>query len=170
MEIRVYVANLNKYSEGTVDDRCFTLPMDADELTEEIEKFANGDEYGIFSYEAPFFIGELDNLHTLNEQMQELEILGKNLSDKEMTALLEWVDNLEDAISLLRDGRVRFYDTKIEYPQWSDLAELLVYEHGYMQIPDRLKDYMDFEQIGRDLWANGNWYLCKNGIAVEEIR
>lgn len=168
MEIRVYVANLKKYGEGVIEGKWLTLPMDSDELTKEIEKL--GEEYAVTSYEAPFYIEELTNIHELNEQLNELEIVGKHLNEREMQALLEWVDNVDEAVSLLRQDRVRFYDTKTEYPQWEDLAELLVYEHDYMSdVPEHRRDYLDFEKIGRDLHCMGNWYLSKNGIAVEEI-
>lgn len=167
MKIHVYVASLNQYSEGKVKGKWITLPTDSDVLAKEVEELS---EYAIFSYEAPFYIGELDDLDKLNDLMKELTILGLNFTEKELEALLESVDNLEEAVSLLRDGRVRFYDLETEYPRWSDLAEMLVYYYDYMQVPDRLKDYIDCEQVGRDLETSGNWYLSKNGVAVEQIR
>lgn len=162
MEFRVYLVNLQN-NEG----KWLTLPMDADELAEEIEEFTKGADYGIFDHEGPFYIDQFVNIHELNEQLNELEIVGKHFNEREIQALLEFVDFPEDAISLLREERVRFYDTGKENPQWSDLAELLVYEYDYMEVPDYLKDYIDYDHVGRNLYYEGNWYLSGNGIAVE---
>lgn len=73
MEIKVFVSNLAKYNDGELTGQWTTLPVkDVNkDILEPID--AVGKEWFISDYEAPFKIGEYDNLYALNELAEALE-------------------------------------------------------------------------------------------------
>lgn len=169
MEVRIYVVNLEKFHTGEEAGKWLTLPMDKDNLIEEMEALVGKSDYEIRDYEGPLYVGPYDDPYELNEQLIDFETVSRKLNEKQIYALLLCVDSLEEAIDMIRQDKVRFYDTEKKYPKWSDLAETLVYDYGYMNVPDRLKAYIDYDYIGRGLQTMGTWFLCKNGVAIEEI-
>ncbi len=80
MEIKVFVSNLAKYNDGELNGQWTTLPVD-DVNKDILDKLDRGgdskqgyhDEWFISDYEAPFKIGEYDNLYALNELAEALE-------------------------------------------------------------------------------------------------
>ena len=80
MEIKVFVSNLAKYNDGELTGQWTTLPVD-DVNKDILDKLDLGgdskhgyhDEWFISDYEAPFKIGEYDNLYALNELAEALE-------------------------------------------------------------------------------------------------
>ncbi len=73
MKINVFVSNLAKYNDGELNGQWTTLPVDDvnKDILEPID--AVGKEWFISDYEAPFKIGEYDNLYALNELAEALE-------------------------------------------------------------------------------------------------
>lgn len=73
MEIKVFVSNLAKYNDGELTGQWTTLPVEDvnKDILEPID--AVGKEWFISDYEAPFKIGEYDNLYALNELAEALE-------------------------------------------------------------------------------------------------
>lgn len=80
MKIKVFVSNLAKYNDGELTGQWTTLPVD-DVNKDILDKLDLGgdskqgyyDEWFISDYEAPFKIGEYDNLYALNELAKALE-------------------------------------------------------------------------------------------------
>lgn len=73
MKIKVFVSNLAKYNDGELTGQWTTLPVEDvnEDILEPID--AVGKEWFISDYEAPFKIGEYDNLYALNELAEALE-------------------------------------------------------------------------------------------------
>ncbi|MGV3202133.1 antirestriction protein ArdA [Limosilactobacillus reuteri] len=73
MKINVFVSNLAKYNDGELTGQWTTLPVEDvnKDILEPID--AVGKEWFISDYEAPFKIGEYDNLYALNELAEALE-------------------------------------------------------------------------------------------------
>ena len=73
MKIKVFVSNLAKYNDGELTGQWTTLPVEDvnKDILEPID--AVGKEWFISDYEAPFKIGEYDNLYALNELAEALE-------------------------------------------------------------------------------------------------
>ena len=73
MKIKVFVSNLAKYNDGELTGQWTTLPVEGvnKDILEPID--AVGKEWFISDYEAPFKIGEYDNLYALNELAEALE-------------------------------------------------------------------------------------------------
>ena len=80
MTINVFVSNLAKYNDGELNGQWTTLPVDDvnKDILDKIDlggdsKHGYHDEWFISDYEAPFKIGEYDNLYALNELAEALE-------------------------------------------------------------------------------------------------
>src|SRR4051812_33842011 len=108
MELQLYIANLGKYNEGFLVGEWFTLPVDFEEVAEQIGLNEVYEEYAIHDYEAPFKISEHASLETLNDVANRMA----SLSDLEGKALGEIVDlgyDFEEALTILEDS-VFYYD------------------------------------------------------------
>lgn len=165
--LNVYITNLAMYNEGTLYGKWVSLPMDEDELKEEIKSILRpGDEeYFITDYESEigYEVGEYENIFTLNEQMERLEDTGED--EKIINALLDYLGDLESVITVLenRDFMVipNVYDEE-------DVGYYLVDEGLFgVEIPDSLANYIDYEAIGRDWVCNGGVIYSDLGIGLE---
>lgn len=170
--VKIWVGSLKDYSEGRLVGEWLELPMDQDELDEFMNRITyNGKhDYKIFDYEAPFRVDEWDSPWALNEQAEKLEELmyENNISEDELEVLLEYCDNLEEAIELLESGSVHFYHLDNTWDGWKELAEMLVIDYGWLDVPEHLIDYIDYERLGYSLKCEGNWCI-KDGVAVQVI-
>lgn len=112
MKINVFVSNLAKYNDGELTGQWTTLPVDDvnKDILEPID--AVGKEWFISDYEAPFKIGEYDNLYALNELAEALEDYDSiedvynALDDREATGCEDVYDFDDD-----------FFDTMFESKQ-----------------------------------------------------
>ena len=112
MKINVFVSNLAKYNDGELTGQWTTLPVDDvnKDILEPID--AVGKEWFISDYEAPFKIGEYDNLYALNELAEALEDYDtiedvyNALDDREVTGCEDVYDFDDD-----------FFDTMFESKQ-----------------------------------------------------
>lgn len=154
--IKIYVGTYGKYNGGSLEGKWLELPMNEEELQEELEKIGEGEddpEYMIEDFEIDngiyFKISETEDLNVLNELAEGLE----NLSDYEIEILNAYLDEGESIKKALdkvqnRDG---FY---IEGDTDEDLACNYINEvYGGVEALDRetLERYFDFEGFGRDL-------------------
>lgn len=146
--MRVFLESISAYNNGGMKGRWITLPMNEDDLRNEIRDILDGDEeYFITDWECEFFsINQYDNISTLNEK-------AKYLSEKEdyelaeLKAICELVD-FDEAKDILEKGNYFFIpDVSSE----TELGEYVV-DEGLLgiDIPDSLKNYIDYEAIGRD--------------------
>ena len=98
--------------------------------------------------------------------MKELEEAAEDtgIGEEELQALLEVVDDPEEALQYIEDGAVRVYRAE----SWADLAMDLVYDYDWMEIPEHLRVYIDYEKLGWELEL-GNFHKASNGYFVELI-
>src|SRR5690625_1365459 len=84
LKIRIALTNLGKYIEGELVYKWLELPASEVEIKQAMEEIGIGskrwdggeyEEYFITDYEAPFSIGEYDNLTSLNNLAEELTAL-----------------------------------------------------------------------------------------------
>lgn len=194
MEIKVYLANLGKYNEGELVGKWVTLPLSEEEL-EDVYcdiKLGYRDEDGVYhhgyteidnetgyeyhyeelaihDYEAPFKIDEYDNIERLNELAERLEGL-KNYQVEDVERLLETGEvDFEEALDSV-EGNGREYCIWDDCNDMSDVAYAYYKETGMMDsIPDHLKNYIDWEGIGRDMEIEGSFYYVGNSTYIEFI-
>lgn len=127
------------------------LPMEEEELHQVIEKFG---EYVIDEYDCE--LGhislnknmELDSLNELIREISELTLYER----RELTAILEaGYYDLEDALTTFDNKCYAFYaDMTL-----ADVAEELVSEGMFGEIPEPIMFYIDYEAIARDLGFSG---------------
>lgn len=75
--IRILITNLGAYNEGNLLYDWLTLPFDEEDLQNALDNIGidgeQYEEYFISDYEAPFSIGEYDNIDRLNEVAEALQ-------------------------------------------------------------------------------------------------
>ena len=164
MTIRIYVANLAKYNDGTLNGIWINLPMDEDDLMESIQVMLGDDEeWAIHDYEAPFAINETDEIERLNEIAQVLE---DSSEDKNviMAILGNWTD-IEYGIGIIQDGEYVVYTNCSDM---GDVAQEVLEEQGTLDsMPEELRSYFDYDAYGRDLAINGTFLYAGNQTYVE---
>lgn len=150
MAVRVYLTNLAKYNEGTLKGKWIDLPMDDDELSSEVKSVLGSDEeYFITDYESPFSLGEYENINDLNAFAEKLDEMDGHDTEK--------VAYLLEHIGLDRDEALEQYEDVDFYPNMtlSEVAEEVVDKGLLGEIPENIKNYLDFEKLGRDLSIDG---------------
>ena len=158
-EMRVYIANLGKYNEGKLVGEWFTPPLDFDEVNERIGLNSEYEECAIHAYECPVEMDEymsIDEVNNMYYQLEEIE--GSHVENVVNELLGNWFSDLEELVSS-KDDIYQYHCDSFE-----ELAEQFADEGLLGEIPDSLRNYIDFEALGRDLEINGNFLLTNHGI------
>lgn len=146
--IKVFLESIVAYNNGATKGRWITLPMTEDDLRDEIKDILDGDEeYFITDWECVFFsISQYDNISILNEKAEYLSEK-EDYELAELKAICELVD-FDEAKDILEKGNYFFIpDVSSE----TELGEYVIDEGLFgIDIPDSLKNYIDYEAIGRD--------------------
>jgi antirestriction protein len=170
MEVRIFLTNLAEYNRGNLTGKWVDLPMDEEELLEELEDVLNmgepGDEeYFITDFEPRCLgIGEYENLNDLNELVEEIQDIDEDI----LIAMLEDFD-LEESVSIIQSGD---YGVYYGVNDMKDVAMEIVEELGYLDgLPSNLQYYFDYDKFGRDLEIEGYFiFHPTKSICVEIIR
>ena len=138
------------------------LPMDdEEELYQIIEKFG---DYTITEYECELGHISLNrNIHldSLNELVKEIALLAP-YEKRELSAILEaGYYDLENAFTIYENREYQFYAEMT----LKDVAEELVSEGMFGEIPEPLMFYIDYEAIARDLGFSG-YMETEDGVIV----
>jgi antirestriction protein len=138
------------------------LPMeDEEELYQIIEKFG---DYIISEYECELGHIRLNkNIHldSLNELIKEISELAP-YEKREISAILEaGYTDLENAFTIYENREYNFYPEMT----LTDVAEELVSEGMFGEVPEPLMFYIDYEAIARDLGFSG-YMEIEDGVIV----
>lgn len=150
MLFRIFLTNLGKYNEGELVGEWVDLPATEEELEEVFERIGINEEYEewfITDYETDFGlkIDEYENLEKLNELAERLDSLD-NYDMRKLEAALEAFSNdVEEHLDNLDD--YDFYENMT----LEDLAYEFVDEGMFGDIPENIKNYIDYDAIARDL-------------------
>lgn len=127
------------------------LPMEEEDVYQIIEKFG---DYTITEYDCELGHISLNkdiNLDSLNELVKEIADLAP-YEKRELSSILEagYLD-LENAFTMFEEK------TYVFYPEMTltDVAEELVSEGMFGEIPESIMFYIDYEAIARDLGFSG---------------
>lgn len=158
--MKIFLTNLGKYNEGELVGKWISLPISSEELAEVLLEIgidgAEYEEYFITDYEAPFTIGEYDNLERLNEIAEDLETFTE--TELKLFSVIEGeFSDIETAIDKVKDGEILFYE---DISNEEDLGQVIA---DYWEIPEHLASYIDYEAIGRSATYEG-WNIA-DGIA-----
>lgn len=155
--IKVFITDLAAYNEGNLVGKWVELPKDEDELEEIIREILNEghcgevlcyhEEWFITDYEAPFIVGEYEDIYRLNEWAERLEDCSEE--DDVIRAVFDCAGSVEEGFDILEDGRYRVYE---DCKNMADVAWEVVSESGMLGgIPDEVARYFDYEAYGQYL-------------------
>ena len=117
------------------------------------------EEYAIHDYELPFEIDEYTPIEEVNRLCEMVEDLPEDIQD-ELSELLGYYSSLEDLCE--------HADDIIHYPDCDDMTDVAYYFIDECQslgeIPDRIRNYIDYEAYGRDLDLEGRFVVTNHGV------
>lgn len=158
-DMQIYVVNLGKYTEDKETGEWFSVPVNMDELKEKLGLNEEYEEYAIHDYDLPFEISEHEPIEEINRRCRMLESVPENiLGDlKEIQRVM--FDSFEEMMENIEN--ITVYENM---ESMSDLARFFVLEERYGTVPEKLRDYIDYERLGRDIEINGDFVVCSNGV------
>ena len=145
--VSVYLTDLAAYVNGELRGEWVALPTTKEQLDAAFERVTCGtdNETFITDYESEYGIkiNEYTNVYALNDRLNEIDPSELDI----IAAYLEAVsDNINEAIE--NADRCTLYSG---CETLEDLAAELVEEGCFGDIPESLRNYIDYEAIARDL-------------------
>lgn len=157
-DMSIYIVNLGRYTEGESVGAWFSCPVNMDEVKEKIGLNEHYEEYAIHDYKLPFEIDEYESIDTINRWCEAL----KNVPEYMLSDLKKLIDECGGVDFFVENlDRIEYYPG-IE--SMEDLAMNLVEEGYYGEIPEKLRFYIDYEGIARDLDIEGHFVIGSNCI------
>ena len=172
-----FITNLGKYNEGELVGEWVKFPTTAEEMKEVFKRIGIGqkDDFGQ-PYEEWFItdydcyvdglydkLGEYENLDELNYLASKLD----EMSDSEYAqfqAGMEMGDHsgsLQEIINLTEN--LDCYEIYPDIEDYDDLGRYYIEELDAMQVPEHLKNYIDYEAYGRDVAMDENGSFTDQG-------
>ena len=160
-----FITNLGKYNEGELVGEWVKFPTTAEEMKKVFDRIGIGqkDEFGQ-PYEEWFItdydcyvgalydkLGEYENLDELNYLAAKLEEMGQG-EYAQFQAAMEVGDHsgsLQEIINLT--DNLDCYDLYPSIQDYDDLGRYYIEELDAMQVPEHLRNYIDYEAFGRDV-------------------
>ena len=160
-----FITNLGKYNEGELVGEWVKFPTTAEEMKKVFDRIGIGqkDEFGQ-PYEEWFItdydcyvgalydkLGEYENLDELNYLASKLEEMGEG-EYAQFQAAMEVGDHsgsLQEIINLT--DNLDCYDLYPSIQDYDDLGRYYIDELDAMQVPEHLRNYIDYEAYGRDV-------------------
>lgn len=160
-----FITNLGRYNEGELVGEWVKFPTTADELKKVFERIGIGseDDFGN-PYEEWFItdydcyvgglydkLGEYANLDELNYLAVKLDDMDRSEYDQFLAAMEmgEHTGSIQDLINLTEN--LDCYDVYPDIEDHDDLGRYYIDELDAMQVPDHLRNYIDYEAYGRDV-------------------
>ncbi|MGC1507122.1 antirestriction protein ArdA [Ketobacter sp.] len=160
-EPRIYVACLASYNNGILHGKWIDAAQSADGIYEEVagmletSPIADAEEWAIHDYEGfgAYRLSEYEGFESVSEIaefIEEHEELG--------VELLAYFSDVDEARTAIDEQYAGCYDSL------ADFAEELT--EGSMDVPERLRFYIDFERMGRDMEMGGDICTFEIGCRV----
>ena len=160
-----FITNLGKYNEGELVGEWVKFPTTAEEMKKVFERIGIGqkDDFGN-PYEEWFItdydcyvdglydkLGEYESLDELNYLASKLDDM-KSWEYDQFCAAMEVGDHsgsVQEIINLTEN--LDCYDVYPDIHDYDDLGRYYIDELDAMQVPEHLKNYIDYEAYGRDV-------------------
>jgi antirestriction protein len=164
-EIQVWVGDLAEYNNGRLVGDWFMLPMDLEEIYEQVLEEGNEEIY----------IGDLDSEHysiiknmglrELNEFAEKLESL-QEYEQKALIGLMEYYNDLDECLEILENGDFMVYH---DCQNMSDVAYQWYEETGQLKELEKHINsfYIDWEALGRDMDIEGTFIQIDNDTIIQ---
>ena len=172
-----FITNLGKYNEGELVGEWVKFPTTAEELKEVFKRIGIGqkDDFGQ-PYEEWFItdydcyvdglyskLGEYENLDELNYLASKLDEISES-EYAQFQAGMEMGDHcgsLQEIINLTEN--LDCYEVYPDIEDYDDLGRYYIEELDAMQVPEHLKNYIDYEAYGRDIAMDENGTFTDQG-------
>ena len=172
-----FITNLGKYNEGELVGEWVKFPTTAEEMKEVFKRIGIGqrDDFGQ-PYEEWFItdydcyvdglyskLGEYENLDELNYLASKLDEMS-NSEYAQFQAGMEMGDHcgsLQEIINLTEN--LDCYEVYPHIEDYDDLGRYYIEELEVMQVPEHLKNYIDYEAYGRDVAMDENGSFTDQG-------
>ena len=166
--LNIFITNLGKYTEGTLQGEWVNLPATETELEEVYKRIGINEEYEemfITDYETDIdglSVGEYDSISDLNELAETWESM-EEYEREIVEAMISEGYDLEEALEK-KDNCMIYYDCY----DMEDVAREYVEETGLLHnVPEILQNYFDFEAYGRDMSYEGHFVFTNSGNCVQ---
>ena len=160
-----FITNLGKYNEGALVGEWVKFPTTAEELKKVFERIGIGskDEFGQ-TYEEWFItdydcyvdglydlLGEYANLDELNYLASKLDDMSQDEYERFQAAMEigDHTGSIQELINLTEN--LDCYDVYPDIHDYDDLGRYYIEELDAMQVPEHLRNYIDYEAYGRDI-------------------
>lgn len=176
--LNIFVNTWGNYNENGADGgKWITLPMEPEELSEELETIAatmgdNDPEWAIHDYEWTteledlFPVSEYDNITTLNERLQELEALEEWELEEVAAAMEAFSYNFLEAVDRQQRGYFTLYRNMDLEEVAAELADELIACYSNGDVPDIFTRYFDYAAFARDLSFDG-YTETRYGVIID---
>lgn len=160
-----YITNLGKYNEGEIVGEWVKFPTTYENIKEVFKRICISSENEFGNVYEEWFITDydcyVDGLHSVlgeYESLDELNYLAASIEamDKDDFAHFEAAIGVSDYSNSVKDfiNLTENLDKYEIYPginDHDDLGRMYIEEYGAMEVPDHLKNYIDYEAYGRDI-------------------
>ena len=160
-----FITNLGKYNEGALVGEWVKFPTTAEELKKAFERIGIGakDDFGQ-TYEEWFItdydcyvdglydlLGEYANLDELNYLASKLDDMSQDEYERFHAAMEigDHTGSIQELINLTEN--LDCYDIYPDIHDNDDLGRYYIEELDAMQVPEHLRNYIDYEAYGRDI-------------------
>ena len=160
-----FITNLGKYNEGALVGEWVKFPTTAEELKKVFERIGIGakDDFGQ-TYEEWFItdydcyvdglydlLGEYASLDELNYLASKLDDMSQDEYERFQAAMEigDHTGSVQELINLTEN--LDCYDVYPDIHDHDDLGRYYIEELDAMQVPEHLRNYIDYEAYGRDI-------------------
>ena len=160
-----FITNLGKYNEGALVGEWVKFPTTVEELKKVFERIGIGakDDFGQ-TYEEWFItdydcyvdglydlLGEYANLDELNYLASKLDDMSQDEYERFQAAMEigDHTGSIRELINLTEN--LDCYDVYPDIHDHDDLGRYYIEELDAMQVPEHLRNYIDYEAYGRDI-------------------
>ena len=175
--LAAFITNLGKYNEGDLVGEWVKFPTTAKEMKEVFRRIGIGqkDDFGQ-PYEEWFItdydcyvdglydkLGEYESLDELNYLASKLDEMSQS-EYAQFQAGMELGDHcgsLQEIINLTEN--LDCYEIYPDIEDYDDLGRYYIEELDVMQVPEHLKNYIDYESYGRDVAIDENGTFTDQG-------
>lgn len=172
--IKGFITNLGKYNEGELIGEWISFPITKKELKNVL------DEIGINEYYEEYFISDCENdiiglsdviseyssISVLNKLAQRIEELSAD-DTKKLGAVLEYeaCTSVEEVLAIL--DKLDEFELVIGVSDDETLGYYYAEELGSIDVPEHLKNYMDYEAYGRDIRLENSCLYTSFGFLLD---
>lgn len=155
-----YVTNLGKYNEGELMGEWVKFPTTHEEMQEVFKRIGidgvRYEEWFITDYDCYVdgiydVLGEYESLDELNYLANSIEEMDRSDFERFEAAVgvSDYSNSVKDLINLT--DNLDKYDIYPDVHDHDDLGRMYIDEYGSLEVPEHLKNYIDYEAYGRDI-------------------